>query len=417
MNGMPRSHGPTRPPASIVRCAKSGPKSTGPQIAPETAPKSTNDIPRARRSGGNISAAAARARRTIDADPPTSARPRQTRKADVAAQPPATVPQPMPPSTKPPRITGMRPVRSINRPAGPTAIAPAARKIAGPSPRMPLTPVTATSVRELSAAASWNAPELQTSEPASRKALRRTSALTGRVYAAGPRRTRAAPPCDGWRTYGAVEHLCCEPPDGDDPPPARQLVEKRTRRPHLGARRTSIRRRRAGMCRHDVPEQHVVDDTKLAQNALHDRRTRLGGACAGQLPLRGERNAADARSAIAGGLADENHLCVRAGREIVAQPRAAQLRPRVLRTGCVSFRCSRLPGGLRNPWLPLVPNRDPEPELTRSVSEGGARVAPGWRSHHGATGEASVQSIESENSTEHTGDRALRCAQFRLHPR
>jgi hypothetical protein len=154
MNGMPRSQGPTRPPASIVRCAKSGPNRTGPQIAPDTAPKSTKDMPRARRFGGNISAAAARASRTIDAAAPTSARPRQTRKADSAAQPPATVPQPMPPSTKPPRITGMRPVRSISRPAGPTAIAPAARKIAGPRPRMPFTPVMATSVSELRAAAS-----------------------------------------------------------------------------------------------------------------------------------------------------------------------------------------------------------------------------------------------------------------------
>src|SRR5207253_7768393 len=152
-------------------------------------PKSTKDIPRARRSGGNISAAAARARRTTDAEPPTSARPRQTREADVAAQPPATVPQPMAPRTKPPRITGMRPVRSINRPAGPTAIAPAARKIAGPRPRIPLTPVTATSVSELSPAASWNIPELQTSPPASRNAFRRTSELTARVYAAVRRRT------------------------------------------------------------------------------------------------------------------------------------------------------------------------------------------------------------------------------------
>src|SRR5881394_566168 len=85
MNGTPSSHGAASPSASIERWAKSGPKTTGPQIAPVTAPNSTNDMPRARRSGGNISAAAARERSAIDAAPPTSASPRQTRAADGAA--------------------------------------------------------------------------------------------------------------------------------------------------------------------------------------------------------------------------------------------------------------------------------------------------------------------------------------------
>src|SRR5437763_14444 len=43
-----------------ARFANTGPKTSGPKIAPETAAKRTNDIPRARRSGANISAAAAR---------------------------------------------------------------------------------------------------------------------------------------------------------------------------------------------------------------------------------------------------------------------------------------------------------------------------------------------------------------------
>jgi len=60
MNGIPTSHGPTSPCASIARFANNGPNTTGPQTAPETAPKRTSDMPRARRSGGNISAAAAR---------------------------------------------------------------------------------------------------------------------------------------------------------------------------------------------------------------------------------------------------------------------------------------------------------------------------------------------------------------------
>src|SRR5207302_6688102 len=175
--------------AVISRCAKSGPKTTGPQIAPETAPKRTSAMPRALRSGGNISAAAARESNTIAPAPPTSARPAQTSGADDARQPPATTPQPTAPKANAARITGIRPKRSESRPAGPTAAAPATRKIAGPRPRIPLTPVTATSVSELSAAASWNIPELQTSPPASRNAFRRTSELTARVYAAVRRRT------------------------------------------------------------------------------------------------------------------------------------------------------------------------------------------------------------------------------------
>ena len=47
-----------RPRASFP--AKSGPKTVGPRIAPKTDPKSTYEMPRARRSGGYMSPAAAR---------------------------------------------------------------------------------------------------------------------------------------------------------------------------------------------------------------------------------------------------------------------------------------------------------------------------------------------------------------------
>ena len=183
MNGTPTAHGAASACAAAERCAKSGPKTSGPQIAPETAPKRTNDMPRARRSGGNISAAAARASWTTEPEPPTIARPRHTRKADDVWQPVAMTAQPIAPPTNAPRMTGIRPTRSISRPAGPTASAPAVRKIAGPRPRIPLIPVTATSVTELSAAASWNAPEFATRQPARRNAFLRTSLLTSRVYA------------------------------------------------------------------------------------------------------------------------------------------------------------------------------------------------------------------------------------------
>ena len=78
-------------------------------------------MPRARRSGGNISAAAARESRTIDCAAPQSASPRKTSTPDSSAQPAAVTTGPPIPSTKPVRITGIRPTRSEIRPAGPTA--------------------------------------------------------------------------------------------------------------------------------------------------------------------------------------------------------------------------------------------------------------------------------------------------------
>ena len=194
---------------------------------------------------------------------------------------------------------------------------------------MPLIPVTATRVSELRAAASWSAAELQTRQAARRNAFRRTSCLTGRVYAAAPRRTQARRRATGGgRT--ARRGLGCKPPDGDDAAATRELVEERPCGADLRACRPPVRRRRPRMGRHDVPEQNVVLYSELTQDAVHDRRGRLGGSAAGQLSLRGERNAADPRAAVAGRLADEHETRVRTLLEMRAQPRAAQLGASVL---------------------------------------------------------------------------------------
>ena len=67
--------------------------------------------------------------------------------------------QPHAASTYPPAMTGLRPMRSINRPAG-TAVSPeATRKIAGPSPSNPSTPVTSTNVSDDTAATSCSTDE------------------------------------------------------------------------------------------------------------------------------------------------------------------------------------------------------------------------------------------------------------------
>src|SRR5437870_273948 len=84
------------------------------------------------------------------------------------------------------------------------------------------------------------------------------------------------------------------------------------------------------MRRDDIPEQDVLHEAELLENAVHDRRARLRRAGAGQLALRGERHAAHARSAIACRLPDEQDRCRPACLEVLAEPLPAQLRLGVL---------------------------------------------------------------------------------------
>ena len=59
--------------------------------------------------------------------------------------------------------TGLRPTRSIARPATAPVTAAETRKIAGPSPSSPLTPVTSTKVSDDTAATSCTTAELTAS--------------------------------------------------------------------------------------------------------------------------------------------------------------------------------------------------------------------------------------------------------------
>src|SRR5205085_9481665 len=81
--------------------------------------------------------------------------------------------QPAAPSTNPTLITGVRPNRSIIRPAGTAVSADAVRKIAGPSPSSPRTPVTRTNVSEATAATSCRTAEFTAIVAASNTVLRR----------------------------------------------------------------------------------------------------------------------------------------------------------------------------------------------------------------------------------------------------
>ena len=181
--------------------AKSGLNTNGPSAAPATAPKRTSEICLGRRSGGTMSAAAARASSTVPFATPTRAKPRMTSGAVPQRQPSAVVDVPATPTTQPTASTGTRPRVSISRPAGNAASAPAVRKMAGPRPRIPSIPVTTTSVVVATATTSWIVPERQTSTPESRSVLRRTGYALTRAGASARRGTpplRRAP--DAGRT-------------------------------------------------------------------------------------------------------------------------------------------------------------------------------------------------------------------------
>ena len=176
------AHSPASASPSSSRPASSGLKTNGPRIAPNTAPNSTSAMPCARRSGGYMSPAAVRASSAVPLAVPTSTSPPSTAGAEGSALPSAASAQPPTPMPKPAASTGTRPKRSIARPAGSAASAPDASTIAGPSPSRPLTPTTATSVSEATAADSWSIPELAASAAASSAVLRRIGRSAARGH-------------------------------------------------------------------------------------------------------------------------------------------------------------------------------------------------------------------------------------------
>src|SRR3954454_2299717 len=117
-----------------------------------------------------------------------------------------------------------------------------------------------------------------------------------------------------------AERRVRDPADGDDTAPRRQPIDEMKPRRHLRARRRMVRPLRPRVRRHDVPEQHVVADAELREDAVDDRRARLGRAGARQLALRGEREPRDARAAVPGRLADEQQARLPPRFEVRRQP-------------------------------------------------------------------------------------------------
>jgi hypothetical protein len=117
-----------------------------------------------------------------------------------------------------------------------------------------------------------------------------------------------------------------KPADRQHAPAGGELVREHAALGDLAARRSAIRRLGARMGRHDVPEQHLVAQAELGEDAVDDRGRRLRRARARQLPLGGERDARDAGAAIAGRLADEEERRRRVLLQVRAQPTAADVR-------------------------------------------------------------------------------------------
>src|SRR6266545_21243 len=167
------SHGTVSAPASTSLPANIGLKTVGPRIAPKTEPKSTYEIPRARRAGGYMSPAAVRMSSATALAAPIIPKPAITAKVESVRVASAVNAQPAAPTTKPKLITGVRPNLSIIRPAGTEVRADAVRKIAGPSPSSPRTPVTRTKVSEDTAATNCRTAEFTAIVAARRTVFRR----------------------------------------------------------------------------------------------------------------------------------------------------------------------------------------------------------------------------------------------------
>ena len=242
-----------------------------------------------------------------------AARARGTRARRTSTQQPSAVTAgPAMPSTKPPRITGIRPTRSEMRPAGPTASAPAIRNTAGPSPRISSIPVTATIVTVPSATASWIIPERQTSPPRAgsrcagpgrHRATYASSACESRARNGGRAAVRRVADVRGRRARACASR----------PTATTRAAARRARAANGSARLRS--RRRVGRPVRALARPGCVGTTFQRSDgrprARAPRATRCtidavasAGPVAGQLPLGGERDPGDARAAVAGRLAD-----------------------------------------------------------------------------------------------------------------
>ena len=249
-----------------------------------------SEIPRARRSGGYMSAAAARGPAGSSPARRRRARSRGSRASagvDRAAERRRSS-SPTIPARQPPASTGTRPYRSISRPAGSAASAPAVRKIAGPSPRIPSIPVTSDerdgADRDGELDHAGEARQRRREQDRVAPDRKRSTARPYREQrSARPARNAAAPPCDGWRTYGPPSRACASRPIATTRRPSRELAEERRRCLDLGPRsggRFELRR-----CRGCVGTTFQSRTSSSIPSSASVRWTIVAVASAGPLPV------------------------------------------------------------------------------------------------------------------------------------
>jgi len=117
----------------------------------------------------------------------------------------------------------------------------------------------------------------------------------------------------------SVERRLGEAADGEHAAAARELAGERQARLDLPTRRRSVRGGGAGMRRDDVPEEDGVRKLELGKYAVNDGRGRLPARLTGELPLRRERDARDARAAVSRRLADEQQRRARTDVEVAVE--------------------------------------------------------------------------------------------------
>jgi hypothetical protein len=144
---------------------------------------------------------------------------------------------------------------------------------------------------------------------------------------------------------GRAENGLGKPSYRKDAPPAGELEREGEPGCHFAAPRESIRSLGAGMRRDDIPEQDVLLEPKLRENAVDDRRAGLGRPAAGELPLRRERDSRDARAPVTGGFANEQQRSVFARAEVRGEALATGLRPVAvaIEVECLADDCFREP--------------------------------------------------------------------------
>ena len=132
---------------------------------------------------------------------------------------------------------------------------------------------------------------------------------------------------------GRVDCRRCDPPDREPAASVHQLTRERKAGFDFGPRRGAIGITSSRVRRHDVPQQHVLLEAELREHAVHDRRGRLGRPGARQLPLGRERDARDARAAVARRFPDKQDgrgsVLLEVARETPSQPVVSVLVERV----------------------------------------------------------------------------------------